>query len=256
MNGRILRGLAAATLLAALSVGTTNAGGWATITADPGNPSQPNAGEAFTFGFTVLQHGVTPAGWVGATLVLVNSSTGERIEAKATGQGPDGHFVATVTPTSAGYWTWQVELTDLIVETAPRPMVVADADGAAPAMDAAAVLAIIERTRNEIRTEYQSQLATQSESLNAAIAALTSDVKVLQAQRASLKKEVEALASQPAAASGSDSVPVFAVVALAVIAGAISGFGMTFLGRNQRGTPVPEGAVEEVAPTAPVLTTR
>ena len=64
MTRRILRGLAAAALLVALSAGAASAGGWATIQADTGNPPQPNAGEPFTFGFTVLQHGVTPAGWV------------------------------------------------------------------------------------------------------------------------------------------------------------------------------------------------
>jgi hypothetical protein len=64
MSGRILRGIAAAGLLVALSTGAVSAGGWATIQADTSNPHQPNAGEPFTFGFTVLQHGVTPAGWV------------------------------------------------------------------------------------------------------------------------------------------------------------------------------------------------
>src|SRR4026209_2050278 len=103
MTRRILRGLAAATLLVALSAGAASAGGWATIPADTGNPSQPNVGEPFTFGFTVLQHGVTPAGWVETpTFLGINGATGERIEVKAVAQGRDGHFVATVRLPAAG----------------------------------------------------------------------------------------------------------------------------------------------------------
>jgi hypothetical protein len=84
----------------------------------------------------VLQHGVTPAGWVEPpTFLGINGATGERVEVTAVAEGADGHFVATVTIPSGGYWTWQVVLTDLIVETAPQPMAVALADGTLPAMD-------------------------------------------------------------------------------------------------------------------------
>src|ERR1700704_4715042 len=120
MTGRILRGLAAGALLIALSAGVVSAGGWATIKADTGNAT-PNAGKAFTFGFMVLQHGVTPAGWVQPpTFLAISGATGARVEAKAVAQGADGHFVATVTLPSGGYWTWQVQLTELIVETPPQ----------------------------------------------------------------------------------------------------------------------------------------
>ena len=87
---RVFRALAAALLLVGLTLTTVTAGGWATIVADSTNPPQPKAGDTFTFGFTVLQHGVTPAGWVETpTFVGTNATTGERIEAKATGQGAD-----------------------------------------------------------------------------------------------------------------------------------------------------------------------
>ena len=260
MTRRILRTLAAAGLLVALSAGAASAGGWATIQTDTGNPQQPNAGEPFTFGFTVLQHGVTPAGWVETpTFLAINGATGQRVEAKAVGQGADGHFVATVTLPSAGYWTWQVVLTDLIVETSPQPMAVATADGTLPAMDTASMLAAVERVRSELRTEYQTQLFTETDALRTKIAALDAQVTYLETQRELLKKQVDTLAASPAAAAApaSGSVPVLAVVAIAILAGAISGFAMTMLGRSSRQpVEVSAAAVEEAAPASGALTTR
>lgn len=258
MTRRILRGLAAATLLVALSAGAASAGGWATIQADSGNPPQPNAGEPFTFGFTVLQHGVTPAGWETPTFLGINGATGERVEVKAVAQGADGHFVATVTLPSAGFWTWQVVLTDLIVETQPLPIAVATADGTLPAMNTASMLSALERVRTEIRTEYQAQLFTETDSLRSQITHLDAQVDYLYGQREALTKQIEGLKANPtAAAPASESVPLFAVVGIAVLAGAISGFAMTMLGR---GTRKPEdsltGAEEELAPASGALTTR
>ncbi len=258
MTRRILRGLAAATLLVALSAGAVSAGGWATIQADSGNPPQPNAGEQFTFGFTVLQHGVTPAGWETPTFLGINSATGERVEVKAVAEGADGHFVATVTLPSAGFWTWQVVLTDLIVETKPQPIAVATADGMLPAMDTGSMLSAIEGVRAEIRTEYQAQLFTETDALRSQITQLNSQVEYLYSQRATLTKEIEALKANPTAATpASETVPLFAVVGIAVLAGAISGFAVTMLGRSTR---KPDGSLtgaeEELAPASGALTTR
>jgi hypothetical protein len=258
MTRRILRGLAAAGLLVALSAGAVSAGGWATIQADTGNP-QPNAGEPLTFGFMVLQHGVTPAGWVETpTFVAINGKTGERIEAKAVAQGADGHFVATVTLPSAGYWTWEVQLTDLIVETAPQPMAVALPDGTLPAMDTGAMLAAMERIRSEIRTEYQTQLFNETDALQTRIAILDSKVTYLENQREALAKQVKTLSeAPPVAPPAPESVPLFAVIGIAVLAGAISGFAMTMLGRSTRpASGAPDGTAEELAPATSVLTTR
>ena len=259
MPDRLLRALAAAILLVGLTLTGVSAGGWATITADPTNPPQPNAGKPFVFGFTVLQHGVTPAGWVGATFVGINGTSGERIEAKATGQGPDGHFVATVTLPSAGYWTWQVELTDLLVETTPHSLVVATADGKVPTVDAAAMLAALERMRGEIRTDYEDRLAAQGDGLRGEMTTMSTQIKVLQSQRDELSKKVAALAAAPAPAPAStpDGVPLVGVISLAVLAGAIAGFAMTILGRNQ--SPVAgrsDGSIEELAPSSGVLSNR
>lgn len=260
MTRRILRGLAAAGLLVALSAGAASAGGWATIQADSGNPPQPNAGEQFTFGFIVLQHGVTPAGWVETpTFLGINEATGERVEVEAVAQGADGHFVATVTLPSAGFWTWQIVLTDLIVESAPQPIAVA-LDGVLPAMDTGSMFAALERMRAEFRTEYQAQLATETGALRTQVAKLETSVITLQNQRAELAKQVKALTAVPPAAElapASDSLPLFAIIAIAVLAGAISGFAMTTLGRTARPGPgVTHGAVEELAPASGTLTTR
>ncbi len=258
MTRRIPRVLAAATLLVALSAGAASAGGWATIQADSGNPPQPNAGEPFTFGFTVLQHGVTPAGWETPTFLGINGATGERVEAKAVAQGADGHFVATVTLPSGGFWTWQVLLTDLIVETAPQPMAVALADGTMPAMDPGTMLSALERVRTEIRAEYQAQLFTETDALRSQITQLDSQVEYLYGQREALAKQIDGLAANPTTgAPAADSVPLFAVVGIAVLAGAISGFAMTMLGRGTRrpGGSL-TGAEEELAPASGALTTR
>src|SRR5258707_3489917 len=97
MANRLFRALAAALLVAGFTVTSASAGGWATITADKTNPPQPHAGVPFTFGFTVLQHGVTPAGWVHPTFVGTNVTSGARIDVNATTQGAAGHSVSTVT---------------------------------------------------------------------------------------------------------------------------------------------------------------
>lgn len=56
------------------------AGNWATAHMDePARP--PVADQEATFGFVVLQHGVTPASWVTATFVATNLATGEQVQA-------------------------------------------------------------------------------------------------------------------------------------------------------------------------------
>jgi hypothetical protein len=234
MTYRLSRALAAALLILGLTLTGASAGGWATITADSTNPPQPNAGEKFTFGFTVLQHGLTPASWVGATFVGINTTTGARVEAKATNQGPDGHFVATVTLPSAGSWTWQVELSELMVQTAPQPLVVATANGKLPTVDTAEMLAALERARTEIRTDYEARLSAQADELRGEMANLSTQIVVLQSQRDALDKKVTELAAASSAApsSATEGLPLFAVIALAILAGAISGFAMVALGRS------------------------
>jgi hypothetical protein len=150
-------------------------------------------------------------------------------------------------------------LTDLILETAPQPVAVARADGTLPAMDTGAMLAALERVRSEIRTEYQTQLFNETDALRTQVAAMSSRVTYLENQRSALAKQVQALTATPAPvpAAAPESVPLFAVIGLAVLAGAISGFAMTMLGRTSRPVQVtPDGAAEELAPANATLTTR
>ena len=142
MTTRILRAAAAATLLLTLGATTVLAGGWATIVADDATPPQPRAGEDVEYGFTVLQHGETPAGFEDPTLRLTNSVTGETFDVPAEPTGPAGHFVARFTFPSAGSWSYGVQLRQLAVETQPVTGTVLDADGSAPAVATAALDAV------------------------------------------------------------------------------------------------------------------
>lgn len=101
------------TLLLSLALAApATAGNWAVTTADqPSSP--PVVDSATTLGFTILQHGRTPAPWVTATLVLVEPVTGARMEVPMRADGADGHFLADVTFPDAGEWTWAVELAEL-----------------------------------------------------------------------------------------------------------------------------------------------
>jgi hypothetical protein len=234
-------GLAAiATLL--LTAGTALGGGWATIAADAG-AAERRAGETDEFGFTVLQHGETPAGWVNAALVIENVATGKTIRVAATAQGADGHFVAMVTFPEAGYWSWRVDITDLIAESPPRMLTVLTPDGALPPFDPTIALTMIERAKADIRNElhgaYQERVTT-----------LETQVMVVQSRASNLEREQNALserlvAAENGATSGAaGGIPLAATLALAVLGGAAAGFVMASLGR--RG-----GRTEESAPTAP-----
>ena len=110
------------------------AGGWATIVADDATPPEPRAGEDVEYGFTVLQHGETPAGFEDPTLRLTNTITGETFDVPAEPSGPAGHFVARFTFPSAGSWSYGVQLRNWLVETQPVTGTVLEADGSAPAV--------------------------------------------------------------------------------------------------------------------------
>jgi hypothetical protein len=259
MSTRLFRALAAALLLVGLTLTSAAAGGWATIVADTTNPPQPNAGQPFTFGFMVLQHGVTPAGWVETpTFVGIETVSGTRVEAKANGQGADGHFVATVTLPKAGVWTWQVVLTDLVVQTTPQPLVVATAAGKPAPVDSATMLAGLERLRGEIRADYEARLATQADELRGEISKQSTQIMVLQSQRDELSKRVTALSASSASATrggAPEGLPLIGVISLAILAGAISGFAMTALGRSQGPSAgaTSADAIDELAPSGGVL---
>jgi hypothetical protein len=109
---------AVAGTLAAIAITTaTLAGGWATIVPDA--EIAPVAGEPIDIGFTVMQHGQTPASWVDPSVVIEEVGSATALTVPAQRAGAAGHFVATVTIPAAGSYTWAVTMADLIVEGKP-----------------------------------------------------------------------------------------------------------------------------------------
>lgn len=249
MTRRFLTGGVAALATLLLAAGTALAGGWATITADAATAGdQPRAGETDAFGFTVLQHGVTPAGWVTATLVVEDIATGTTLRVAAAPQGADGHFLANVTFPEAGYWSWRVEITDLLSESPPRLLTVLTADGALPPFDPTTALTMVERAKSDLRTEFDAAYGERVNSLETELTLVQARASNLERQRDALDKRIAA-AESGASASDGGGVPIAATLALAVLGGGMAGFVITALGR--RGRPDTDTArVPEYVPTA------
>jgi hypothetical protein len=113
------------------------AGGWAVITLDE-PPGEIRAGESWTMGFTVLQHGQTPVhrldpnSPVEPLLVAENPADGRRIEIMATPTKEVGHFTVEVTFPTEGSWEWTIFPNPLAGETLFEPLTVLPAAVAAP----------------------------------------------------------------------------------------------------------------------------
>jgi hypothetical protein len=244
MSTRILRAAAAASLLLMLAATTVTAGGWATIVADDATPPEPRAGEDVEYGFTVLQHGVTPADFEDPTLRLTNTVTGESFDVPAEPSGPAGHFVARFSFPSAGSWSYGVELRDLAVETPPVTAMVLEVDGSAPAMAMTAAL------RAELLPRID-QLERDLGGVQAQAANLRTEVRALTQERDELAARLAAAAGSTDAATTPNDIPPLGIVALAVLGGGLAGFLMAWLG--QRRDPV---AIEdEAAPSGRPVTT-
>jgi hypothetical protein len=134
--------LLALVLWLALAAGAL-AGGWAVITLDA-PPGEIRAGQPWTVGFTVLQHGVTPVhGFADGTpveplLVARNLDAGRRVEVVGTPTEEVGHFTAEVTFPVEGEWTWTILPNPLAGDTAFEPLTVLPAAVAAPRTTGAA----------------------------------------------------------------------------------------------------------------------
>ncbi len=83
------------------------AGGWAVITLDE-LPANVVAGEPFTVGFTVLQHGKTPMTDLHPT-ITANLYKEQELVTDAEAEGKPGHYIATVTLPKEGEWQWSVQ---------------------------------------------------------------------------------------------------------------------------------------------------
>jgi hypothetical protein len=120
------------------------AGGWAVITLDD-MPGEIRAGEPWTLGFTVLQHGQTPVHDLGdgspiePLLVAENPADGRRIEIMATPSKEVGHFTVEVTFPTEGAWEWTLFPNPLAGETLFEPLTVLPAISVAPVAQPAVV---------------------------------------------------------------------------------------------------------------------
>jgi hypothetical protein len=104
------------------------AGGWAVITLDE-LPTGVVAGEPFTIGFTVLQHGKTPMTDLEPT-VTAKLSFDEKLVVYAAPEGKPGHYEATITFAKEGEWEWSIQAFTM---DQPMPVLTVAAPGAVSA---------------------------------------------------------------------------------------------------------------------------
>lgn len=104
---RVRISIVIALLLASVFVIPAFAGGWAVITLDD-LPVNVVAGEPFTVGFTVLQHGRTPMMDLHPT-ITANLEKGSQLVINAEAEGKPGHYAATVTLPKEGEWQWSIQ---------------------------------------------------------------------------------------------------------------------------------------------------
>ena len=104
MQRRLVTAILAALALLALSVRAL-AGGWAVTTFDS-LPDAFYAGQSYTLGYTIRQHGVTPISVDRTEIIALHSAKTVSFPGKA--DGSIGHYVANVYFPADGAWTWQV----------------------------------------------------------------------------------------------------------------------------------------------------
>ena len=106
---KIFRSLALAWLWLLITTITVTAGGWAVITLDE-LPDQIAAGQSFTIGFTVRQHGRTLRDDLAPILRFNRSDAKDSLDFTAKREGDSGHYVASVTLPNDGQWKWKVDI--------------------------------------------------------------------------------------------------------------------------------------------------
>ena len=107
MFSRFRISIALATALSLMLVLPVFAGGWAVITLDE-LPTGIVAGEPFTVGFTVLQHGRTPMTGLYPT-ITANLDKETEFVMDAAPEGKPGHYTATLTFPKEGEWRWSIQ---------------------------------------------------------------------------------------------------------------------------------------------------
>lgn len=96
------------TLVVLASVVPASAGGWAVITLDT-LPGQMISGQAYTLGFMVRQHGITPMANLTPTIHATNPATGDILTVSAGPAGEVGHYQATLSFPTEGSWRWSID---------------------------------------------------------------------------------------------------------------------------------------------------
>jgi len=103
-----MRVLAPLTVLLTLALAAPAlAGGWAVTTLDS-VPTDMQAGQTYSIGFTIRQHGVTPVDLADVSLTLTSPDGAKNVTVPAAREGATGHYLAKVTFPYDGVWSWSV----------------------------------------------------------------------------------------------------------------------------------------------------
>lgn len=229
MARRLVAALLTATLALTFAATTALAGAWAEVIPDGSATTEPVAGEPILLGFTVLQHGETPASWVTPTVHLVDLTSGRTHEVAASAAGADGHFEATTPALTAGHWAWSVSFPELASDGLMTIVAVQAADGSVPAFQPARGLAAIAAAPGatidgvDPATARIDRLEADARLRDAVNDRLTARVTELTAERDALAAEVGggSMAVSPELLAG--------VLLLAILVGGLTAFAIVGL---------------------------
>ncbi len=102
------RGALLAALFTLIATPAAFAGGWAITTLDE-LPATITAGETYSVGYTIRQHGFSPVATTQSALEIADAMGGSRARFVGSADGPAGHYVAKVHFPRAGEWVWSVD---------------------------------------------------------------------------------------------------------------------------------------------------
>lgn len=159
------RSFVIALVLLLVTASIANAGGWAVITIDE-LPAQITAGQAFSIGFTVRQHGKTLRSDLQPIVRFDRADAKGSFQVTAQRQGGEGHYTAEIKLPSAGQWNWQVDIEQFGMITQPMPVLTVQAAQPATAstraqpMSLAKILEIIKAIRRVLEGEASTTIAS------------------------------------------------------------------------------------------------
>jgi hypothetical protein len=105
-----LRATLAAVALTVLAAPIAFAGGWAITTLDE-LPASLKAGETYSIGYTIRQHGLAPFTTTQSGIEIRDPKTGARQRFAGIAEGAPGHYVAQVRFPEPGEWEWLADQT-------------------------------------------------------------------------------------------------------------------------------------------------